>query len=298
MNQKIDHLSTTTTPVILKNGQAAVSQGTGFFFARRNEEGNALIFLVTNYHVVTGNKPGSGLKPKGTSIELQFHLNISKPNLIRTVELQLFTRSANPIWIQSNSHPDADIVVIPLHATVIGDAKLTVLSAPEWTSNQRVKLQPTTPVTFVGYPYGYFDRANSLPIWKTGHIASEPSVDFDGKPYFVVDISAFSGMSGSPVFAITHGSYETDDGNIAVGKARKFLGIYASMQMLNEQKYLEEFEHSKKVGIRYQESLELGHVWKESLVSALIENLDIERYSREISADSLPFRWEQPEKYA
>lgn len=295
---ELDHLSTTTTPVILKKDGNPISQGTGFFFARRNEDGNAVIFLVTNYHVVTSNKPASGLQPKGNSIEIQFHLNLKKPNLIRTVELQLFTSEGKPVWVESSTYPDADMVIIPLAQSVIGEAKLTVIAAPEWTTNQKVKLQPTTPVTYVGYPYGYYDRTNALPIWKTGHIASEPSVDFDGKPYFVVDISAFSGMSGSPVFAVTHGSYETDDGNIAVGRARKFLGIYASMQMLNEQKYLEELIQSKKLGIRHEESLELGHVWKENLLLAIIDVLDIQKYEREIAQKTGEFKWSQPQSYA
>lgn len=293
----LNHLSTTTTIVILRNEGEKISQGTGFFFARRDENGDATIFLVTNYHVVTGNKPGSMLDPKGTSIEIQFHLNISKPHLIRTVELQLFTTDGKPTWVQSKVYAEADMVVIPLPNSVIGDAKLTVIAAPEWTTNQKVKLQPTTPVTFIGYPYGYYDKTNFLPIWKTGHIASEPLVDFDGKPYFVVDISAFSGMSGSPVFAITHGSYENEDGNIEIGKARKFLGIYASMQILNEKKYLEEFNHAKKIGISHEESLELGHVWKESLLLDIIDGLDIVQYEREIVQKSQPFKWSQPEHY-
>lgn len=293
----LDHLSTTTTPVILKHNGKAITQGTGFFYVRRDTNGNSIIFLITNYHVITGNNPNSGLVPQGNSIEIQFHLNLSKPNFLRTVELQLFTFENKPVWIQSATYPDADIAVIPLTPSIIGDAKLTVIAAPEWTSNQKVKLQPTTPVTFIGYPYGYYDQANSLPIWKTGHIASEPSVDFNGKPYFVVDISAFAGMSGSPVFAITHGSYETEDNNVAIGRARKFLGIYASMQMLNEQKHLEEFEHSKKIGILHTESLELGHVWKESLIQSIIDDLDIEKYAHEIALKAQPIKWMQPENY-
>lgn len=190
------------------------------------------------------------------------------------------------------------MVVIPLANAVIGDSKLTVIAAPEWTLDQKVKLRPTTPVTFVGYPYGYYDQANALPIWKTGHIASEPSVDFDGKPFFLADISAFSGMSGSPVFAITHGAYETDEGNFAVGQAKKFLGIYASMQMLNEKKYLEELDHSQKLGVRHEESLELGHVWKENLLLEIIDELDMDWYHQEIAQKTPAFRWSQPEKYA
>jgi hypothetical protein len=43
-------------------------------------------------------------------------------------------------------------------------------------------------------------------------------------------------MSGSPAFAIANGSYEMEQGDVTVGRIQIFMGIYASMQMLNEKK--------------------------------------------------------------
>jgi V8-like Glu-specific endopeptidase len=80
-------------------------------------------------------------------------------------------------------------------------------------------------VTLIGYPYDYYDKKNSLPVWKTGHIASEPAVDFEGNPLFVVDVSAFPGMSGAPVFAIADGTYEHEDGMIHAGSVRRLLEL-------------------------------------------------------------------------
>lgn len=52
----IDYLSLSTTPIILRNNDTVVSQGTGFLFLREREN-EQVLFLVTNYHVLTGSAP-------------------------------------------------------------------------------------------------------------------------------------------------------------------------------------------------------------------------------------------------
>ena len=160
--------------------------------------------------------------------------------------------------------------------------KLSKLKLP---GNHRLHLaiEETGSNTLTGYPYGYFDHKNWLPIWKTGTIASEPSYDFEGKPLMLVDISAFPGMSGSPAFAVANGAYQTVDGPTTVGQVRMFLGIYASMQMVREAKYLEEFaQKDSEIGIKISSSLELGHIWKSDLIVNMINKIDIEKYENEI----------------
>ena len=91
-----------------------------------------------------------------------------------------------------------------------------------------IRIRPTSGATLLGYPYGFYDQKHFLPVWKTGHVASEPSVDFEGRPVFLVDVSAFPGMSGSPVLAVANGLYETEDGSMRSGPdleaARHLLG--------------------------------------------------------------------------
>jgi hypothetical protein len=98
----------------------------------------------------------------------------------------------------------------------------------------------------------------------------------------VLDISAFPGMSGAPVFAVAQGMYETESAQLKAGVINKFLGIYASMQMLNKNKFLEQLVNQIPVGIKDQESLQLGHVWKASLIFDVLNKFDIEDYSKNI----------------
>lgn len=275
----MDHLSLSTTPVVLLKGSDQVSQGTGFYFVRTVET-QSVLFLVTNYHVLTGYPPADIKAPMGDNIMFQFHKSATQTGDVHTVRLPLHTKQNKAIWITNKSVPDADMAVVPVLTRFYKDCDVRCISA-DWAAS-KLKVRPTSDVTLIGYPYGYYDKTNALPIWKTGTIASEPSVDFDGKPLIVVDISAFPGMSGAPVLAISHGMYESEDGGTVVGGTRRFMGVYASMQMLKEEKYLEQLAQDVKVGIVTEQSLELGHVWKAKLIIDTIDGVDIEKYEKDV----------------
>jgi len=269
-----------TTPVILLKGNTRVSQGTGFYYGLEDSSHGSLLFLVTNYHVLTGYPPEKAKPPKGDNVVFYLHRDIDNPGDVKQIRFPLFTKNGKPIWLSSKEFPHADVAVIPIVASLCKDAKVFGISK-DWTGGN-IKIRPTSTITLIGYPYGYYDKKNWLPVWKTGSIASEPDVDFEEKPMFLVDISAFPGMSGSPAFAIAYGAYETIEGPTTVGHVQKFLGIYASMQVLEEEKYLEELTSESRLGVVFHESLELGHIWKASLVLDITRKIDVERYKSEI----------------
>jgi hypothetical protein len=276
----IDHLSLSTTPVFLWKGKRVVSQGTGFYFGRQ-AQGQAEGFLVTNYHMLTGRDPLEAKPPRGDSITIQLHKTGDTTSEVREVRLPLFTTEGQPVWVVSESTPEADLGIIPLPSAGLGGCNISCISS-EWATESRLKVRPTSNVTLIGYPCGYYDTKNALPIWKTGTVASEPDIDFEGKPYFLVDVSAFPGMSGAPVCAIAYGTYETEAGNVVVGGARRFLGVFASMMVQREHRYLEELEYATKPGIVMQQSLDLGRVWKAKLLLETVDGLDTAKYESEI----------------
>jgi len=278
----VDHLSLATTPVVLLKGDNEVSQGTGFFYMQAFGD-KQVLFLVTNYHVLTGSSPIEKKVPIGDNYVFQFHQSDVDTGVVKTIRFPLFTKKGRPIWIQPDKNPNADLAIIPLASSLYQDCKIACISE-EW-SKSNLRIRPTSAITLIGYPYGFYDKKNSLPVWKTGNVASEPNIDFEGDPYFLIDISAFPGMSGSPVFAISYGTYETEDGNTTVGGVRKFLGIYASMQILKTEKYLEELPQTQKAGITLTESLQLGHVWKANLIIQTVNSISVERYEEEVLHD-------------
>lgn len=61
-------------------------------------------------------------------------------------------------------------------------------------------------VLMVGCPNNNWDTVNHLPFALKGSIASMPYLNFDGDSKFIVNITAFNGSSGSPIFLYNHES--------------------------------------------------------------------------------------------
>jgi len=276
----VEHLSLITTPVLLLKGDELVSQGTGFYYGVNVESKVTTLFLVTNHHVLTGYPPKEEKTPKGDNIIFYLHKEAENPGNTKQIRIPIFTKTNKPIWLNSGEFPEADIAFIPIVSSLTADTQVFGISE-DWTKGN-VKIRPTSTITLVGYPYDYYDKKNCLPVWKTGSIASEPDIDFEGKPLFLVDVSAFPGMSGAPTFAIAHGAYEMAHGPTTVGHVQKFLGIFASMPKIRENKYLEELTSESKSGLVLEQSLELGHIWKAGVITEAIKNTDIPKYESEI----------------
>lgn len=276
----IDQISLSTTPIYLYKGAVVVSQGTGFLYAHSRADGSVILYLLTNHHVLTGYSPLESKPAVGESISFFIHRSRTESTDIKQVALPLYTKNSKPIWLSSVTSPEADLAIIPIHQGYYSDCEVICINDSYTTAG--MKIRPATSITLVGYPYGFFDMSNFLPIWKTGNVASEPDIDFDGKPVFMVDVAAFPGMSGSPVFGISYGMYEMEAGGTIVGGARKFLGVYASMQMRTEQKFLEEIIHAHSFGITHEESLQIGHIWKTKLILEVMHSFDPDKYQKEI----------------
>lgn len=261
----VDIQSLMTTPVWLLDGRRQVSQGTGFFYGNLRPDGVAdAIFLVTNYHVVTGHAPKDPKPRSGDRIQFALHKNADDLENVVQYELPLYNARNEPIWVASEQYPNADVVLVPLPTPIL---PLYVFTEEHTRSD--LKIRVTSGATLLGYPYGFFDRKHLLPIWKTGHVASEPDVDFEGEPTFLVDVSAFPGMSGSPVIAIMTGIYESEDGVMRSGRVRKLMGIFSSMPVINRPRRSDTAGDAPRPQpqVTAETSLQLGYVWKAALIA-------------------------------
>jgi hypothetical protein len=263
----VEPASLMTTPVFLMNGQQAIQQGTGFFFAATKSDGTPdTVFLVTNYHVVTGRPPLSKEAGLGDQVQFLIHEDRADVAKVRHLQLPLYDTQHEPLWITSQSAPEADLVLLPIPPSAYAGVSLYVFT--ETHTHGDIKMRPTSGATLLGYPYGFADTAHDLPVWKTGHVASEPSVDFDNLPVFLVDVSAFPGMSGSPVLAVANGIYENEDGQMRTGRVLKLLGIFSAMPVVREMKS-GAIASDGSPAIATETALQLGYVWKAALIADL-----------------------------
>jgi len=154
------------------------------------------------------------------------------------------------LWLEHPEHGrQVDVAVLPL--ANYAHVKLYPHSLTAGNARQ-VSLGVTSGVSIVGFPFGV-SVADVTAIWTQGTIASEPHLNFDGLPCYLIDSRTREGQSGSPVLFFSRGgSYPKVDGSVAItpGVVSMFLGVYSG---------------------RINENSDLGKVWKPYVVSEIID---------------------------
>jgi len=162
-------------------------------------------------------------------------------------EIQIIDSEGNKLWLEHAQGEEIDVVAIPLKISIdikIYDIELSL-------ANFDLMIYPSEAVSIIGFPKG-ITSAGKLPVWKTGHIASDIDIDWDGKPTFLIDATTKGGMSGSPVIAKRISIYQTSRVN-QIGNAIKFLGVYSGRD-------IDEF------------GVEIGIVWKPRVIQEILQN--------------------------
>lgn len=234
----IDPLSATALRVVPKFNQIELASATAFTVRWETQP-----YLITNWHVVTGRNADTDqcLDKKYAAIpntlSVCFH---TKGNLgaWKVVDLPLQDAEGRPLWLEHPMGRVIDVVALPISSVQNIDVHALDLAL----ANVDIVPTPAMPVSVIGYPLG-LAAGKSWPIWKTGHIASDPDIDYEpGRPAFLVDATTRSGMSGAPV-VLRLDSYRRRSGTqiIAGGTATKFMGVYAG---------------------RIHDASEIGRVWR------------------------------------
>lgn len=189
----IDPIFITTSFILrIKNGEEKGS-ATGFFFLNEKDE---QIYLVTNKHVIYGDKYfKKETTPEIDKIKLYLHTNRNNLSENEYFEIDLFNEN-NKLWLEYND-VNIDLVLIPINI----DRKKYVIAHTDKniidSKNIVVKFEK---IFVMGYPYGWFDRKNNLPVTRIGHLSSPFKVPFSGQPIMLGDVETHNGMSGGPVF--------------------------------------------------------------------------------------------------
>ena len=230
-------------------GQQSLSLGTGFVC----ESAKGPV-LVTNWHNLSGRnlRTKNPLSPTAAIPDTVriWHNRAGHPGQW-VVKSESLLDQGNPRWIEHPALGDnADIVALPL--TDLDGAQLYPYNL---NASPDLFVEPSDAVSVIGFPFG-LPNMGSLAIWATGFIASEPEIDFDNEPVFLVDCRTRQGQSGSPVVAYrSAGSLvQMKDGSIVciTTPALRFLGIYCG---------------------RVNQQSDLGFVWKAKSVAQVVASI-------------------------
>lgn len=233
-----------------------LSEATSFGYLKEES-----VYLVTNWHVVSGKNSVSGELLDQQHGSVPSHLKVHSyvqmtsgglggdlpfsPLLPAKFWLPLKNDEGIPIWLEHQRFGGrADIAVIPLgdilqYKPVLSGGHPeygsieTPLNSIENLSSARlnavndireadISLPVGESLFLVGYPFGRNSPSGPIPVWKQGTIASEPELWIDGIPMFFIDAATRPGMSGSPVVAKMFGSYQNTEGaTVVAGSASR-----------------------------------------------------------------------------
>jgi hypothetical protein len=210
--------------VLAENTGAPLADATGFFCEFRG-----CTFLVTNWHVVAGrhyqtNEPLHRSRALPGKLTIHAHIAstvvpIDAPSSSTTFQISLFNPDGGACWLE---HPlfgrNVDVIAIEMDSRIPECSRLFRLDL-EAELARDITLSVMDQAFVTGYPLSASTTPNSLPIYKSGTIASEPGV-FDSEPRIYIDGKTKTGMSGSPV--MVKGPAHNDD-----KQSLSLVGIYS-----------------------------------------------------------------------
>lgn len=208
-------------------------------------------YLITNWHVVTGRNPETN-KPLSSTAAVPDALAVL--HLVPDQDLSwawrtepLYDKANNPLWLE---HPHygqkVDVVALPLTQTTDVELYPYDLANP----GPSIVHGPSDLASIIGFPFG-MTGGGALGIWVQGTIATEPAIDYDDLPQFLIDSRTRKGQSGSPVILYRTNGYFTENGSMINNgvPATRFLGIYSG---------------------RINEESDLGRVWKSLTLAQIL----------------------------
>lgn len=229
-------------------GNQPLSTGTGFIC----ESAKGPV-LLTNWHNVSGRNPTTK-QPMSPTAGIPDNVRITHnraANLGQWVlRAEPLLENGTPRWIEHPTLGDkADFVELPL-----SDLNDVQLYPYDLFGGPPTAMSPAEAISVVGFPFG-MRAGGSLAVWATGFVASEPQIDFNGLPVFLIDCRTRPGQSGSAV--ITHrngGAVAMQDGSTGIfsGPITKLQGIYSG---------------------RINDQSDIGVVWKTSALEELVRSI-------------------------
>jgi len=258
----------TTVRVEARLPNNSTSTGTGFVFNYVKND-KQYLFVVTNKHVIKNSIKG----------KLTFNQSDGEKPILGKV----FTIDYSNFESQWIGHPqdDIDVAIMPF-APVLNELSNRGVQiffkslTPDLIPSDKVlreEIDAVEDIVFVGYPSDIYDRRNLLPVVRRGITATPISVDFEGKPAFLIDASIFPGSSGSPVFLCNIGSYSPKGKGLVVGSRVFFLGVVASVFIRKDLNTIEliDIPTGKVPVVVTTQMVDLGIVYKSIVIKELIE---------------------------
>ena len=246
-------LNSVRIEVLSENTKQNLGWASGSFCTYKKQ-----IFLVTNWHVVSGrnfqtNNPihHSGAIPGFLNLEFHVIRNASDKTFYHDEceinDVELFNDFKPTYKIHPVFGSKIDIAILNLTSIFELHSDVKILGYDLEKLNP-IELHAMDDVFVVGFPLMSNTTPNKYPIYKNATIASEPDAFESELPIFYVDGKTKSGMSGSPVVKRSRLNIEKMNNQDALIKPEQitFIGVYSGRERQEDDEY----------------QAELGIVWR------------------------------------
>jgi hypothetical protein len=246
-------------------GGEKLSNASSFLWAH-----DSRIFLVTNWHVLSGRNALTGAVMHATGAipsELKVHsyLRVGTPTppekgfrvTYTSIVVQLVDSATQlPKWVEHPAYGRrVDVAALDVTEAVVG---LHYACVNLLEGDIPKHIDPGDDVFIIGFPFGLITGAQA-PIWKRGSIALDPGLNPEGLPKMLVDTATRPGMSGSVVIAM----FPTPEHDVRRGDDPRpiYLKEYPSIIGVYSGRHYPDLEQAQ-----------LGIVWKRAMIEAVVSS--------------------------
>lgn len=186
----IDPLLLTASRVLTFAGEQALTNASGFFFAR-----DGRLFLVTSRHVLID----EASQHFPDRIEIELHTD--PDNMAESIGFSIpLYREGNGIWRQGlDAAGEIDVAVIEIERAALPQTTTYHAFTPEHLQDPKEQVEVGASLLVVGFPLGFHDTLHHMPVVRQAVLASSFGLRFQGKGYFLTDARTHRGTSGAPV---------------------------------------------------------------------------------------------------
>lgn len=256
----IDPLFVSVCRIIASSKEGAeYHYATGFFY--EHAEG---LYLITNRHVVIDEE--DDYHPD--ELILRLHTNPRNLQENAPYKISLYD-DAIPVWYEHPRGEDVDLIAIWLDVGIKSRFTIKPFTMNDFAPSS-IEFPVGQDLLVMGYPKGYHDQFNNLPLVRNALISSAYGVNFDRNPYFLIDSHLHEGMSGSPVITAPSSTFQGDGYTAMYGEVFKFL-IGVNSATVDVAKTEENGESRDK----YEDPLGLNTVWYARLIPEIITQCEM-----------------------
>ena len=239
-----------TTIVRVYSG-SKIGQATAFYYQSPQND----VYLVSNRHVFY---PGEKY-PDSIIFNLRKADTINKRDRWHPIKLEIKFLQLN---LKLHTNNKIDVASININEHVLKPKsplfyQIIPVTQPDTATLNLENFEIGDDILVLGYPKGYYDEFNLIPIMKAGIISSFYRTNFNNLPCFLIDNGLFHGSSGSIVISkFKPLIISNQEPLFSLEKSFTFLGIFSGAPyILGPQVETDDAITIKK------EYLDLGKVW-------------------------------------